>query len=94
MSTFYQHLGANLPTPNINILGERFQQIRGALPDTHTARDAAAGLAVVDIAHRRRWESARCGPVLGRRRERVVAEGALHPHAVGCFAPRVADELE
>ena len=26
----YQHLGANLPTPNINILGERFQQFRRA----------------------------------------------------------------
>jgi hypothetical protein len=26
MSTFYQHFGANLPTPNINISGVRFQQ--------------------------------------------------------------------
>ena len=25
MSTFYQHFGANLPTPNINISGERIQ---------------------------------------------------------------------
>ena len=31
MSTFDQHLGGNLPTPNINVLEGPFQQYRGAL---------------------------------------------------------------
>ena len=31
IATFYQHLGADLPTPNINLLGERFQHFHRAL---------------------------------------------------------------
>ena len=43
MSTFYQHFGANLPTPNINISGVRFQQNRRSLrPPPARARRAAA----------------------------------------------------
>ena len=35
VSTFDQHLGGNLPTPNINVLEGPFQQFGGALDETY-----------------------------------------------------------